>query len=76
MSNNTITNTANPVNLQDVATKNYIDNIVFQSINNYLLNNSIQFQKLLFSNLNNSIKSSKFLLDNGQFINLNDYNIY
>ena len=60
MSYNTITNVANPVSLSDVATKNYIDNIVFQSINNYLLNNSIQIKKLLFPNLNNSVKSSKF----------------
>lgn len=49
MNNKNIINVADPVNINDVSTKNYIDNIVFQSINNYLINNSIQIQKLLFT---------------------------
>ena len=42
-------NVSDPINLQDATTKNWIQNVVFQSINTYLLNNSIQIQKLLFS---------------------------
>ena len=65
-----INNLSDPVNLQDAATKNWIQNIVFQSINTYLSNNSIQIQKFLFTG-----DGTKALFDNGTFktINSNNY---
>jgi len=77
--NNNIINVADPVNINDAVTKNYIDNIVFNSINNYLLNNSIQIQKLLFTG-----DGTKNLMDNGTwkdnrilyYDNINGYYLY
>ena len=61
-----INNLSDPVNLQDAATKNWIQNIVFQSINTYLSNNSIQIQKLLFTG-----DGTKALFDDGTFKTIN-----
>ena len=68
--NKNINLVADPVNINDAVNKNYIDNLVFQSINNYLINNSIQIQKLLFTG-----DGTKALFDDGTFktINTNNY---
>jgi hypothetical protein len=60
--NKNINLVADPVNINDAVNKNYIDNLVFQSINNYLINNSIQIQKLLFTG-----DGTKALFDDGTF---------
>ena len=61
-SNNKIFNLKDPVNLQDAATKKYIDQTVFNAINSYLINGSIQIQKLLFTGT-----GTKVLYDDGTF---------